>query len=59
MNVYFAYSSSDFRHTPIYTNKKYERFLINSKAVGKAHNTDKSRPYVQWTFADLLFGVTH
>ena len=41
------------------TAKKYERSLIYSKAVGNAHNTDKSRPYILWTLADLLFGVTH
>lgn len=34
--------------------KKYERILIHFEAVGNAHNTDKSRPYTIWTFADLL-----
>lgn len=29
-------------------------FLICSKAVGNAHNNDKSRPYILWTLADLF-----
>ena len=37
--------------------KKYERFLILLKAVGNAHYVDKSRPYIQWTLADLFTDV--
>ena len=33
---------------------KERAFLIRSKAVGNAHNTDKSRPHNTWAFANLL-----
>ena len=42
-----AHMLNTYRH-------KERAFLIRSKAVGNAHNTDKSRPHNTWAFANLL-----